>query len=200
MRISPNYNHEHICHFCHKNVAIKDNEIYRNLYYIEKATHCVGVYHSARYYKLTVIVPTCKECNKMNVKISGICSLICLCIFLVSTYIWSGIFAETNQSARSFNDILIACLPSLVITPLIGTPISIIVRLCLEHIWKSNSNCDDYPPIKKLVEIGFEPRDSSPNLKSRNLQGKGPLKMSELRKAITDIVTNEHCIFKNDQN
>lgn len=197
MKISPDYNYKHICHFCHKNMAIKDYETDRDLYYIAKASHYGGIYHSARYYKLTVAVPTCKECNKTDTKISRINFFIGLLIFLISTYVWSGIFADTDHnSTRSLENILIASLPSLLIALLIGGAIAFVVRLWLETKWKHNSCCDDYSPIQRLVKVGFEPRDSLPNLKNPKVQGKGPLEMSEFHEAIEDIVVNEHCIYE----
>lgn len=196
MIISPDYTHQSICHFCHKNVATNENGTYRNLYYIEKASHYGGVYHSARYYKLTVVVPTCKECKKTDTTISRVNFFIGVIIFLISTYIWSGIFATTDHnSSRSLKDILIACLPSLLITLFVGGAIAFIVRFWLETRWKHNSYCDDYSPIKKLVEIGFEPMDSLPNLKNAEVQGKGYLDMGKLREVVSDITTNDHCFF-----
>lgn len=196
MKISPDYIYQPTCHFCHKNVATKENETYRNLYYIEKASHYGGVYHSARYYKLTVAVPTCKKCNKTDEKIFRINFFIGVIIFLISTYIWSGIFAETDHnSARSLEDILIACLPSLLIACFAGGTIAFIIRLWLEIKWKHNSYCDDYSPIKKLVGIGFEPRDNLPNLKNSEVQGRGYFDMGKLREVVSDITTNDHCFF-----
>lgn len=185
-----------MCHFCHKNVAAKENETYRNLYYIEKASHYGGVYHSARYHLISVGVPQCRKCNKTNIKISRICFFIGVLVFLISTYIWSGIFAETDHNpARTLNNILIACLPSLLIALYVGGAIAFFVRWWLETRWNHNSFCDDYPPIKKLTSIGFEPRDSLPNLKNPQLQGNGPLAINKLREVVYDISTNDHCIF-----
>ncbi|MFV9824801.1 hypothetical protein ACNANS_18230 [Phocaeicola vulgatus] len=196
MKISPDYTYQPICHFCHKNLATKEDETYRNLYYIEKASHYGGVYHSARYYKLTVAVPTCKECNKTDTTISRICFFIGVIIFLISTYIWSGIFAETDYNfTRSLKNILIACLPSFLITLLVGGAIAFFVRLWLETKWKRNSYCDDYSPIKKLIGIGFEARDSLPNLKNTQVQGKGYFDMGILREVVSDITINDHCFF-----
>lgn len=197
MKIFPDYNYKHICHFCHKKMAVKGNEITRDLYYIVKASHYAGIYHSARYYKLTVAIPTCKECYKKDAKIFRICFFIGLLLFLISTYYFSGLFAGSeHHTGRSLEDILIACLPSILIAVLLGRIIAYFIRILLEAKWHSNSFCDDYVPIKKLVEIGFEPRDSLPNLKNPELQGNGALDINKLNKKIIDIIKNEHCIFE----
>lgn len=197
MKVYPNYHYRHICHFCGKNEAIKDREIQRDLYYIEKASHYAGVYHSARYHKITVGVPICKECSKHERNILLICFAIYISVFVASVYIFSGIFAEAEHNlSRSLRDILIACLPSFLVALLVGGAISFVVRLLMELKIDHNSFCDNYPPIKKLANIGFEPRAGLPNLKNPNLQGKGSLEMSKLNKAMADIISNDHCIVE----
>lgn len=196
MIISLNYKHSHKCHFCGKNLATKENETYRNCYYIEKASHYGSIYHSARFHKITVAVPRCEYCSHVDTRISRINFLICVFIFSVSTYIWSGCFAETaHRNSRSWEDVLIACLPSFLIALFIGGAIAFLVRCLLEIKWNHNSNCDDYEPIKKLIRIGFEPRDSLPNLKNNNVQGKGSLNLSLLNEVIADIISNNNCTF-----
>lgn len=198
MKISPNYKYKHICHFCKKKIAINGKELTRELYYVVKAAHYVNIYHSSRYYELTVAIPTCKECYEKNTKIFRICFFIGLLIFFCSAYYFSGAFAESDHRAvRSLEDVLIACLPSILIAFLLGRAIAYFIRMLLEAKWHINSFCDDYAPIKKLVDIGFEPSDTPPNLKDPELQGKGPLESRKLNKAIADIITNEHCIFEN---
>lgn len=198
MKISPNYKYRHVCHFCGKNTAIKGYEVHRGCYYIENASHYSGVYHSVKYHKIIVDIPQCRKCNKIDRKISLVCLYIGLIIFVISTYIWSGIFAETeHNSTRSLGSILTACLPSILIALVVGGAIAFVIRLWLERKWSHNSYCDDYAPIKKLVEIGFEPRDNLPNLKNTKVQGRGSLEMSKLREVIADVIATDHCAFEN---
>lgn len=197
MKILPNYNHSHKCHFCGKDSAIKGNEVYRDCYYIEKASHYGGIYHSARYHKITVCVPRCEKCNSVDLRISRINFLIGILIFSVSTYIWSGCFAETeHRDSRAWEDVLIACLPSFLIALFVGGTIAFLVRCLLEVRWNHNSNCDNYELIKKLTSIGFEPRDSLPNLKNNSVQGKGTLNISKLKMVIADITSNNDYTFE----
>ncbi len=196
MNITPNYKFKQKCHFCGNGIAKKDNEAFRRCFYIEKANHYLGVYHSARYHQVTVNVPRCKACNRTDFKIDIICGIITIIVFAISTYIWSGIFAETDHnSARSLENILYGCLISILCTAIVGGAIVFIVRMWLEILWNNDSFCDNYEPIQKLKAIGFEPRNGLPYFKNPNVSGKGPLNFDEFHRVIKDIVESNHCIF-----
>lgn len=197
MKISPDYKYKHTCHFCHKRFAVKGHEFERSCFYIVKASHYVNVYHSARYLEIAVEVPQCEKCCKIDRRISIINIIIILLVFVISSYFFSWAFADNEgYSTPTLKQILIAFLPSFVTACFVGYGVACIVRSILEYLWKYSSYCDDYVPIKKLKGINFEPRDNIPNLKDPDLKGNGPLDKNRLQKVISDIVVNDHCIFK----
>ncbi len=128
-KIIPNYTHKHTCHFCGRYLATEGNEVERNCYYFDKVYHIDGVYHKYSYQIVKVLVPRCSKCNKHGTKSSRIKLIISTILFIIGVYIWSGVFANTNNAERTASDILIACGTSLICTLLIMTILGFIIDL-----------------------------------------------------------------------
>lgn len=196
IEIKPDYTKNPKCHFCKKNDAVEGVETTRKCFYFEKVFHLTGVYHKYTYKMVDVLVPSCKECAKKDAKLSGIVLILSLLVFIASVYVMSGVFADTDNVERNWNNVLIACLPSILITILSSVVLNFIIRVVFEPKIGLETFCDDYSPIKKLKSLGFEPRDEAPSPKYSGIKANEPLDAEKMNMTLQNIVSNDDCLIK----
>lgn len=197
LTIKPDYKFQHTCHFCKQRVAEEGKEELTKCYYFEKAFHMNGVYHNYKYHVAKVYIPCCKQCSDKDFKISLIIFCILLIIFCILVYVLSGEFAKSDHLyQRSWSNILIACGPVTVISPIIFVILRYgYILLCL--LFSKDDGllpylCIDYRPIKRLSRDGWKPRSSGPG-KEPNIKGCGPLDINKFKSTISKILTEDNC-------
>lgn len=196
IEIKPDYTRNPKCHFCKKNEAVEGVETIRKCFYFEKVFHLTGAYHKYTYKMVEVLVPSCKECAKKDTKLRIIVLMLSLLVFIASVYVISGVFADTDNIERNLNHVLVACLPSTLITILSSIVINFIIRFIFEPKVRLNSFCDDYSPIQKLTSLGFVPRDEAPSPKYTGIKANNPLDSEKMNTALNNIINNDACIIK----
>lgn len=197
LKIFPDYNYTHTCHFCKNRVAVESKEKMRKCYYFDKVFHLNGVAHKYSYRIAEVAVPRCETCEKHENKSSSVNAIIFLICFILGVYIWSGIFAETDGTSRTWTNILIACGPSFFCSLIITYITGLIIDSIFERKYNFNMDCDGYAPIRRLKIVGYVPRDSAPGSKSYDVKERGPLNVESYRKALVEIANIDKCKITN---
>ncbi len=177
-------------------MAAENYETSRKCFYFEKVHNISGVYHKYTYRLINVLIPSCKDCAKKDSKLGFITSFLTLVIYVISVYIHSGVFAETDDVSRNWNNVLIACLPSIFIAIISFVILDFIIRIVFEPKMGIDSYCDNYSPIIKLKELGFEPRDAVPPAKYSGIKTHGPLDNNALNLTLQKIIDEDDCIVK----
>lgn len=195
--IKPNYNKEHICFYCGKNKAVADKENSTTLYkLVDRGKFTLSV----NYIKVDVGIPRCEECKKRHdiagrpsclIFLAGCVGVIIYCIIngfpfkIESTENWFGILAVIGGVTLTW----------LAVSFLIGS----LIRMSINAFMKGTKDEEDnesYPPIKKLMDIGF--MDRKPDAAAHY-----GMQMDFDKKKLNDtfnlIVNDDNCIISSSK-
>ena len=156
--IKPNYNKHQTCFYCGKNKAIADKENTTTLYKIvDRGKFMLSV----NYLKIDIGIPRCEECYKRHKKAG---KPTCL-IFLIGIIIGIGLcfiydlpfLKFSSEPSEWFGTIAVLAtivLMWFIACIMVGSLIRIIINAFMKGT-KDEENNENYPPIKKLLDIGF---------------------------------------------
>ena len=166
--IKPNYNKEHICYFCGENKAVPEKECSRIL---SKIIDKGKVTLSVSYIKVDIRIPRCEKCQKRHdIANRPSCFLFLIGIIIAIAYFVYQLFvndhnvlssdttATTNNGDPTWLGTICVILGLLVtwtfVCFILGSFLRVVINSFMKGT-KDEKDDDEYPPIKKLIGIGF---------------------------------------------
>lgn len=202
--IKPDYSKEHICYYCGENKAVPEKEYSRELSLIVGK----GLTLSVKYIKAKIKIPRCEKCEKRHgIAESPSCFLfISGIIIAIGYYLYSLIVNNHNLLSSDTPDngdpawlgticvIFGLFLTWTFVCFIIGSFLRVVVISFMKGT-KDEKDDDEYPPIKKLLDIGFikEKPDAAKHYGSSIIYDKQILQntFNSIKKENNCIITKE---------
>lgn len=199
--IKPDYTKEHKCYYCGINKAVPNKEYPRILTKIVGKGFPLAV----SYIQVDVRVPRCEKCEKRHdiaerpsciLFIAGIIIGICLIIYLI-------VFKATNFNLSyvfaNWFGIICSILGVLSIWALVCFVVGNLLRVIINAFMKGTKDerdDDEYPPVKKLLDIGFikQKPDAAAQYGTTVDNDK-----QKLQNTLISIINNDNCIISDSK-
>lgn len=187
MKIKPNYSKQHICHFCKKNIADFECGTSTHL-------HCLyrSGFMSYKFKIATVEVPRCKKC-KIKHTISYLPGAI---VALIIVWVMIELIVSCWMNDHSIDSIDGICgtIVMLISTAFLAWCSFILSHLIFAFIVRVKPNkwpefIDNYEPIRKLREIGFNRLE-----KHTDYPQTTPFTEESFSDRLNSIVEKDNCI------
>lgn len=158
--IKPDYTKEHKCYYCGINKAVPNKEYSRILTKIVGKGFPLAV----SYIQVDVRVPRCEKCEKRHdiaerpsciLFIAGIIIGICLIIYLI---VFKATDFNLSYVLTNWFGIICSILGILSMWALVCFVVGSLLRVIINAFMKGTKDerdDDEYPPVKKLLDIGF---------------------------------------------
>ena len=186
MKIVPNYNNNAICYFCGEELADWESseKCSKELICITKTNLLNYKYTTAN-----IEIPRCKDCEKKHDRASIPHIILFIAAFAFGIWFLMQGKEWTEHWYYFCFGLFLDFMFSAIVSYIIGAPFRWIISAILKC--KDEEDTDDYPPIKKLKDIGF--RSDKPKA---NTHPEAEYDETKFRKAINDIIMNDNCVIE----